>query len=159
MLVRVEEIHQKLDEQLSADVNLDPKYVQQFFTSNLVQRVLAYLFGWNYLTREPQKVSVTSDGSLRVAVTATALEHYSVHKGTAGDEWTLILFPYVVARVDVWIKDAGAVIDHTLDGELWDGEIDLDINSFYSFDCKTKAIRVKNKVSGQNAYYQIVGWY
>lgn len=48
---------------------------------------------------------------------------------------------------------------HSPDGERWGGWIEVNADTFYSFDCCVKKIQIKNKDTGQNARYQLVGWY
>jgi len=159
MAIRVEEEFQHLDEQLSSDLNLDPRYLQRFFTSNIVQRALAYLLAWNYSTREPVRLTATSDGALRVSLTATGFEHHHRASGDATDTWTEIDIGTIAGRIDVWAWDADLLIDRSVDGITWDGEIKIPADSFYSFDCRTRKIRVKNADAGVTARYQVVGWY
>jgi len=157
--IRPEEIWQNLIEQLNNDINTDPKQVQRFFTNNIVQRAFAYLFAFEVLTGIPQKLTCTSDGCLRVASLGTGYEHNVTLSGDATDDYVELDFGRVVSRIDLWIDNYDAVITRSIDGVVYDDEIVVKANSFYSFDCKTNKIKIKNRTAGNTASYQIVGWY
>jgi len=157
--IPIKEEHQNLIEQLNEGLNLDPKYIQRFFITNLVTRSIAYLMAFDVTSDFPVKIRATSDGSLKVATTGIAYEHNQTLKGTCSDTEQELTFNQVVSRVDIWVKDNDMIISRSYDGLTYEDEIEISAGSFYSFDCKTKSIKVKNAVSGANATYQIVGWY
>jgi len=159
MPIDVKEEWQNLIEQLNSGLNLDPKYLQRFFTSNIVQRSLAYLLAFEVFSGLPQKLTCTSDGCLRVAPLGSGYEHNITLTGDATDDYTILDFGRVVSRVDMWIDNNDIVISRSLDGSVYDDEITIKANAFYSFDCKTRTIKVKNKTAGSTSTYQIVGWY
>ena len=158
--IRVVEEKQEIIEQLSEGLKLDPEFVRKFFTSNIVQRVLSYLFAWDYDKNVPVKLTATADGLLRVSATQVVNQHNVSFVGTASDNYGApIDFGRIVNTVDIFIFDNDAVIKRSVDGEVYDSEIIVLANTVYSFDCNTKAIMIKNRVAGANASYQIVGWY
>jgi hypothetical protein len=160
MLIRIEEEYQEIIEQLSAGLNFDPAYVRKFFTSNIVQRVLAYLFGFNKYTGLPVKLKCDSEGVLYVNARTMLFQNNITKTGIASDTWSYpITFDQICGRVDIWIWDNPALIQRSVDGATWQDTIELGANSFYSFDANTLAIRIMNKTAGYNARYQIIGWY
>jgi len=157
--IKTEEIWQNLIEQLNSDINTDPKQVQRFFINNIVQRVFAYLYAFETLSGFPKKLTCTSDGCLRVASIGSGYEHNITFSGDASDDYTELDFGRRVSRIDMWIDNYDAVITRSVDGVVYDDEIVIKANTFYSFDCVTSKIKIKNRTSGSNASYQIVGWF
>jgi hypothetical protein len=158
--VTVTEEHQEVVEQLNEGSNYDPKYIQKFFISNILSRIFAYLFGWDYEANRPVKLSCTSDGLLKVSATAGVNEHNITFSGNAPDTYgTPHDFGRIVRVVDVVVRNNDAVIQRSLDGVVWDDEITVWTDSGYSFDCNTRYVRIKNKTAGSTAVYQFVGWY
>jgi len=160
MPVRVEEEYQELVEQLSTALNLEPAFVRKFFTSNVVQRVLSYLLAWDIYSGQPVKLVATPDGRLKVESVAVLFANNDTKTGTAPDDWgTPLVFDQVASRVDIWVFNNPMLFRRSVDGSVWQDPIELQANSFYSFDGVTYSIQVKNKTAGQSATYQIVGWW
>ncbi|MEM1558218.1 MAG: hypothetical protein QXG12_06470 [Thermoproteota archaeon] len=157
--VKVEEKIQKLLEQLNTGAEFSPSYVDEFFTSNIVKRVLAYLMAWDYLNNQAVKLQATPDGILRVSALPAFFTVNECFQGTAPDEYGIpIEFSAIVHHVDIWVYNHDIVLQRSVDGMLWYGEIILSSDSYYGFDAVTKYIRLKNAESGLAGSYQIVGW-
>jgi len=77
--------------------------------------------------------------------------------GSVQDTPVEITFNHEVLRLDIWNgSDVLYVARDSGDGTYQD-EIKLEPNQFYSFDGKTKAIKIRSTSNGTE--YQIVGWW
>jgi len=161
MGIKPDLVDQELEEQLNDSVTTDPPAVAEFFTNNIVQRVLGYIFGWHYLTGKPVKIACQSDGAVRVAMTSSNVENNETLAGTAADAWSGTLsFPAVTSVLDVWVWDNPLNIQRSIDGgTTWQDAIEIPNGGSMSVNTQTDAIRVQNKTAGLNSRYQIVGWY
>lgn len=158
--ITVEEAWQNLKEKFFLeDVKLDPKFVERFFVSNLVQRTLAHLVGQSDLAAVP--IRATAAGELKVAPTGTGFEHNeTIAKFAVADGYAEKSFAQVVSRIDITTWSFGVIIKRKpTAGAGYEGEIELPADIMYSFDCSTYEISVKNATPGSNASCQIVGWY
>jgi hypothetical protein len=158
--IKVVEEKQEVVEQLNAGIELEPKYAQKFFISNILSRVFSYLLAWDYSKNEPVKLSATADGMLKVSAMAVVNTHNYTFTGQASDEYGAALdFGRIVNTVDVFVFNNDAIIKRSVDGTTYDSEIKVPAGGMYSFDCSTKSILIKNATAGATATYQIVGWY
>jgi len=87
------------------------------------------------------------------------LENNVTFTGTANDTETEIDLMKNVLRVSIWAYDYDLKISRSSDGTTYQDWIEIKADNFYSFDTKTRKIKVVNATSGYNAKYQIVGWY
>ena len=159
MPIDVNEQWQKFLASFTNEDDFDPAYVRQYFVNNVIQRVLSLLYACDKDTGEAVKLRCLSDGSLIVATAATGMTTNQVLSGTAGDTEAVLEFDNTASRVDIWVYDYDLEICRSSDGLTYQDWIKLKADSFYSFDASTMKIKVKNAVSGQNAGYQIVGWW
>lgn len=157
--IDVKEKYQNLIEQLNEGLNLDPKYVERFFISNIVNRVISYLMAFDVTTNLPIRLRATKDGCLKVALVGAGFNYNQTFSGKSTDTETTLEFSHTVSRVDIWVENNDMIIKRSSDGVSYDDEITLRAGTFYSFDCVTKSIQVKNATTGADADYQIVGWY
>jgi len=158
--ITIEEKHQKIIEQLNEGLKLDPPYLMEFMVSNIVQRVLSYLLGWDYVSGKPVKIGCLADGTLKVAPTGGGYEHCNRMYDVAGDTWGADrIFTHVCSRVDIWVWDADIDFERKPPDGIYEGPIWIPKNMMYSFDCITRMFRVKNHTPGQTATFQVVGWY
>ena len=140
------------------DLELSPEFVKKFFVSNLVQRTLSHLVGQG--KRRAIPIRATEAGGLVVAATATAFEDSQVDKATfTDDDADQITYATTVSRVDVTVWTNAVYFRLSPDGTRWGGWIERNADSEYSFDCSVSKLEIKNKDAGQNARYQLVGWY
>ena len=51
------------------------------------------------------------------------------------------------------------IFKRSRDGVLWNNEIELFKDTFYSFDCTTFQFNLKNYAAGITARYQVIGWF
>lgn len=144
----------KLFEQMA----LDPSYVPWMYVSNIVQRVFARTLGQGPFG--PVTIKCNEEGALFVAGIGGAYTRNQVLSGAAPDAYgAAILFTEVCGRIDLFTMDNKMLFTRSRDNVTWDDEIFLFKDSFYSFDAKTLAFKLKNFVSGQTSNYRIVGWY
>lgn len=142
------------------DNKYDPPYVSRSFTDNFFQRTLSLLHGVN--NGIIYKLLCTSAGILKVANTGSGFENLSIDNGTATDTYPASAnlerdskfnrFDIIVRTNNLTIQWRNAV------DSAWLGAIDL-APGYYSFDFTSKSIQVKNTTSGNDADYQIIGFY
>jgi len=156
---RAEEIVIRLDtDLLPNELRPNPSQVRRWFTRNILQGVWGILFGWT--GSKPRPLAVTDAGWLKVAASSVPFEHNIVFSGIAGDAWSGDLsFPTIVSRIDVFVWDNPLLFQRATQEGVYEGEIEIPLNSMYSFDAVTSKVRVMNKNAGSPARYQIVGWY
>lgn len=139
------------------DVAFEPKDVENFYVDNKFLRTLAHLIGNS--SNGAKRLVCTTAGVLKVASIGTGFENNDTISGAAPDAYGAIAeFDVTVSRVDVWVNDFGLTIKRSIDGVLWQDEIELPANTAYSFDGSTVKMDVKNTTPGSVSNYQIVGW-
>lgn len=140
------------------ELTYDPPKPRRFFTDNVIGRVLSYglLFDGTLF----RLARCSSAGYQKVVTTATVFETNDTKQGNAPNSYgTALAFDSIAQRVDIWIYDYPVLIKRTKDGVTYQDEIEIPANSTYSFDGSTHSVNIVNKVSGQVARYQIVGWW
>ena len=153
-----EELQSLKDNGVLENYTYEPKHVRRFFVSNIFQRVLAHILGWS--EDGARRLICTTAGILKVATTGAGFEHNDTKTGNAPDAYgAAIVFDSVCSRVDIFISTNSAIIKRSADGSTYDDEIEITSGTFYSFDCVTHSINIKNKTAGQVAVYKIIGWY
>jgi len=152
-------IFQRIDaENLFEAIGLDPKYIPWMYISNVIQRVFARTLGQGPFG--PVPIKCNEEGSLYVAGLGGAYTRNEVKTGSAPDAYgAAVAFSAVMGRVDIYCLDQKMYFKRTRDDVLWDDEIELFKDSFYSIDCNTLKFNIKNYAAGQTARYQIVGWF
>jgi len=158
MGIKVEETIQNVRENLLEDMDFDPSQVRRFFVSNIIGRVFAHLIGWT--GARAMRLLCTGAGILKVAPLGTGFEHNDTKAGNAPDSYgTALTFDQICSRVDIFIWDNPAMVKRSLDGTIYDDEFEVPAGGFYSFDCVTHSINIKNKTATSVARYQIIGWW
>ena len=155
-----ETIFQKIkSEDLFEIMDFDPMYVPWMYVSNVLQRVLARAIGQGPYGPVPIKCS--EDGSLFVSGIGGAYSRNKTLSGNVTDAYlvTPLDFGQVMGRVDLFIFDNPVKFKRSRDGVIWDDEIELFKDAFYSFDGNTWYMNIKNKTAAATARYQFVGWY
>lgn len=137
---------------------LDPKYVPWMYVSNIIQRALARVVGQGPFG--PVPIRCNEDGSLYVAGLGGGYTRNETKSGSALDSYGApVTFSAAMGRTDIYTFDNKMIFKRTRDGVVWDDEIELFKDSFYSIDCKTLQFNVKNSAPGSTARYQIIGWF
>lgn len=156
--IKLEEMIQHIREKLLEDMDFDPKQVRRFFVSNIFTRTFAHLVAWT--GTRAKRLLCTGAGILKVAPLGTGFEHNETHTGTGaddpGDEWQ---FTETCSRVDVFVFDNPAMVRRKIEGGIWEDWFEVPASGFYSFDCTTDWINIKNKTAAANARYSINGWW
>lgn len=154
----VEEIWQKLKNiKYQLIDNFEPEQQKDFYVNNLFTRTFASLVG---MANSGNKILVCNEsGQLIVATTGAAYSNNSVKKGTAPDAYAgKTDFTQVVSRIDVKVWDESLML------KIWNTQTVV-LNEmefapgFYSLDISCVGIDVENETVGNNARYEIVGWY
>jgi len=147
-----------IQDDIQEDLKFDPSSPRRFFITNIFSRALAHLIGWT--GQKSVRLTATAAGILKVAPTGAGFQYNDTKAGSAADAYGAPLaFDTIVSRVDLYIWDNSAIIKKTLDGVLYQDEIEIPPNVFFSFDCNVHSINIKNKTALAVARYQIVGWY
>lgn len=137
----------------------DPPYLQEFFVSNIVQRTLAILYGFDAYSQEMKTVRVTPDGSLIVSPRGTPnLINQTFRDIFAGGEERIYTFDDNVNVIDVFTGATEVQISRSVDGRTYQDMITLPPHFFYSFQASTKSIYVRNNDPDNECVIQIVGW-
>lgn len=154
-----EAIYQRiLSEDMWEGLTLDPKHVRDLFISNIVMRTYSRVVGQG--PYNPVPIKCNEDGYLYVAGLGGGYTRNETKSGTAADAYgAAVAFSEAMGRIDLIIFDNPAVFKRTRDNVVWDDEIELFADAFYSFDATTLQFNIKNKTAGLNARYQVVGWY
>jgi len=152
-------IYQRINsENLFEVMELDPKYVPWMYVDNIIQRVFARVLGMG--PYGPVPIKCNEEGSLYVAGLGGGYTRNVTHSGAAPDDYgdpIVMAEPY--GRLDIFTLDNKMLFKRSRDNVVWDDEIFLFKDSFYSIDVKTKAFNIKNYTPGQTANYYIVGWF
>ena len=157
MAIDIPEEKQKFKINLNTPEDLLPEYVRNFIVSNIVNRVLSYLYGWNYDQEKPIKLKALGDGSLVVSVSGTGYTKNKTFHDVVYDSAHIINFGVVVGRIDIWSGTDYLFIRRDNGNGVWQDEMKIPPNSFYSFDAQTKRLMVWSSTSGSE--YWITGWY
>jgi hypothetical protein len=136
----------------------NPESVRRFFTSNVITRVWARLYGWT--GSQAVRLACTASGYLKVSSTGTIFQHNVVAAGNAPDAYgAAIDLGAVRPRLDIMTWDFACVIKRSLDDVTYDSEFEVPANYFMSIDCDTRYIKIKNKVALSVCRYQFNGFY
>lgn len=157
--IEVKEVFQNIKESfLNEDLDFDPKQQSRFFTSNVIIRTFAHLFGKSGDDSVP--VKVTPGGGLVTATSGPAIQSYETWALTFPDDVADVLAPATNGvRTDFWIWDHPVLIRISSDGTTWGSWFELSAGTFHSIDFSTHTIEIKNKTAGSNARYQVNVYY
>lgn len=147
------------DKDAGADIETRVERFKAFWVNNIFRRTFSYLVGWS--ANGWRRLSCTTAGILKVSSTGTIFEYNDTHSGTAADTYgAAITFASTASAVEIWVTTNSLTFKRSNDGgSTYDDEIELEAGSYYTYDCSTTDIQVKNTTAGSNADYQIVGWY
>lgn len=145
-------------EKMFEDLDLDPKYLPWLYLDNVIQRVFARVMGMG--PYGPVTIKCNEEGSLYVAGLGGAYTRNETKQGNCPDAYGApVEFSAPMGRVDITIFDNKAVLKRSRDGVTVDDEIELFKDCFYSIDCNTLQVWLKNYTALSVARYQLVGWY
>ena len=132
MAIKPDEEFQKVKTNYNFGEDTEPEFLSSFFTSNFLQRVLGYLFGFRESDGRPVKLKTDDSGYLKVSVQGTTHDIYEVHKVNiqANSEFTLQLED-TFSRIEVWNDNGDIDISKSTDGQTFGDYITLPSYSFY----------------------------
>ncbi len=159
MAVEPKEFWQKPTKNYNTEDTYEPEYVQEFYITNIIRRVLAHLFAEDETSGNPVRLKATAGGILKVSSLPAVLDTYEVSKQSvpAGGSVT-ITFTSAVSRVEIWTYGAAMQIEKSTDGTVFGGVIEIPSGSYYSFDSTTLAVRVTNTDTANAQDIQVAGW-
>ena len=153
----VKELDELTDNGLSVNLTHKIGRFHKWFISNIFDRSLAYLVGWTGTSAK--MLLCTSAGLLRVSAQANAFESYDTKSGTTANAYSANIEPDSVAtKMEIWTNTNGLTIKISQDGSIFDDEIVLAANSYWSADCTIEAVQVKSTVTDNHATYQLLFW-
>jgi len=153
----VERVTQRIDEDLLLNLKQHPEQVQRWFVDNVFQRAFAYLVGF---TEEKKAVILksTADGKLKVVTGGAGFTDYDVFDGTALDAYdqsTTFEFAQPYSRVDLLIEDNDAIVSFMKEDLTWGKDMIMK-TGYHSIDFSCYGVRIKNRVAGYAANFEIV---
>jgi hypothetical protein len=161
------EQHQRIDENLTTDLKVEPPEVRRWFTSNIVGKSLAYLVAFDR-EKKSKTLRCTTAGDLKVASTGAGLEVYERNPTSNVDGYITITgtavktetFKEVNSSLVVWTRANELYLEVSPDGATWNPKILLrgDLNETFAQDLAVKAVRLRNVVTDgtKDAKYQVV---
>ena len=152
-----EERVQKVKAHLQEDLDFEPEQVRNFYTTNIFGRVFAHLVGWT--GKKARMLRCTAAGELKTAPTTTGIERYLRSAGEGPDPWaTPLVMEDYASRFDIFIWDNPVNIRFETPEGGWGSPIEVPVG-FYSVDVRSHSMQLQNKTAGQNARYQLIGWW
>tara|TARA_Y100000310_G_C20273039_1_gene618945 strand:- start:83 stop:595 length:513 start_codon:yes stop_codon:yes gene_type:complete len=169
MSIDVKEVYQKIRQNLLTDLEQDPETVQNWFTSNVVNRSLSYLSAFKD-TGEAVIIRATSGGLIKVSAYPPIFETVERNPTSNADGWIALssatakteTFTSLCDRVDIYGKDFEIYYQLSVDGTNFQDKILLrgDINQAASLDFSCKAVKFVNADTGgsEDASFQVIGY-
>ena len=152
---RVDIVLQRVNEKIGSELDVSPSHIFRYGVNNIFQRTFAYLLGWKS-DGEPQKVSVTSGGLVKVAISGAGFEKVSTLTGTARVDWSDVLeFDFVPNRIRFESLDYPYEAKFSKDNVTWSDAVYIDEGTPRDFDINAKYIKVRRH-GGTDATYWIV---
>jgi len=153
----VREQWQKIKENLYEGLNFEPEYVREFYTNNIIQRIMGLIFGKSNTGIKP--VAVSENGAVKVAIEGGAKTQYQSYEGAATDTETVLIFDSVTSTIDLIIYDNDVKIALSNDGVVWGDWFTVKAGEMRSIDYNAKAVKIVNAIAGSVGKYQIIGWW
>jgi len=152
---RVDVILQRVNEKIGSELDVSPSHIFRYGVNNIFQRTFAYLLAWRS-TGEPIKLTATSGGLLKVAISGAGFEKVSTLTGTATVDWSAVLeFDFVPNRIRFESLDYPYIAKFSVDNVTWSDAVYIDEGTPRDFDINAKYIKVR-RYGGTNAQYWIV---
>jgi len=148
----VERVEQRIDEPIGRELNFFPSKVQRYFTDNIFQRSLAYLFAWSPFN-EPVRLRATELGVLKVTDVGGGYTQTETHYGKATVNWSDTKeFSFMPTRIIAQTKDYPYYIIFSVDGQKWTTGFYVAGDLPLKYDVVAKFFRVR-KAYGSDAQY------
>jgi len=153
----IEEVKQRLDEDLLTDLRQFPSSVRRWFVNNVFQRTLAYLIGFTE-DMKTVRLKATKAGVLKVAMGGSGFEFVTVRSGIAGTtESPPIVFPAPISRVRFVITDFDMFFRPSRDGAVFQDQIYIFAGRDFQLDLVVKSFKVQ-RARINDASYRIEGY-
>jgi len=161
------EQHQRIDEDLTTDLRVEPPEIRRWYTNNIVGKSLAYLVAFDR-EKKSKTLRCTTAGDLKVASTGAGLEVYERNPTSNVDGYITITgttvktetFTEVNSTLIVWSRDNELYLEISPDGATWNPKILLrgDLNEVFAQDLAVKAVKLRNVITDGTAdsKYQVV---
>lgn len=141
------------------DIHVQP-YTPYFRTNNFIQNTFARLAGWYPTSEDWRRIIVDAQGRVEVSTIQASYDNSDSKAGNAPDAFgAAIAFDDVAKRVDVFVWNNDAYIKMSPDGAAWNDNIEIPANTIINMDATAHSINIQNKVAGNIARYQFVGWW
>lgn len=154
-----EETWQKLLDDVSSGLNVDPESMREYFMSNIVMRTISMLYGIEPISGDLRKLQCTRDGRLQVTSVANIFTLNSTHDvSLAVSASQAITFPSTVTRIDFWSYDNPFNIVRVVSGIPNQPAFSFPGGGFYSIDASTDGLELTNPSNSVTVTGQIIGW-
>ena len=87
MAIKPDEEFQKVKTNYNFGEDTEPEFLSSFFTSNFLQRVLGYLFGFRESDGRPVKLKTDDSGYLKVSVQGSTRDIYDLNPTSSDKSW------------------------------------------------------------------------
>lgn len=137
------------------DIDLDPERIGTLYLSNIVQRVVARLYG----KKDDKLVPVLSDGDGHLQVTSESEvpDALDCTADTAGDAYgDPVEFDFTSRVVTVWAETNGLDIQLVLTSGSYSDVVYIPADTAVSLGFQATGYRVKNHSAGSNSAYQVL---
>lgn len=141
------------------DIHVEPS-TPYFRTNNFLQNTLARLVGWYPTLEDWRRILVDAQGRLEVSTIQASYDNNDTKSGNAPNAYAAaIAFDDIVKRLDIFIWDFAAMVKRSANGTDWDDEFEVPANTIFNLDGTCHSINIENKVAGNVARYQFIGWW
>lgn len=141
------------------DLHIEPS-TPYFRTNNFIQNTLARLVGWYPSAADWRRLIIDAQGRLEVSTIQASYDHNDSKQGNSPDSpGGIIAFDDIIKRLDIFVWDYPMYLYRTVDGVTFQDSIEIPADTMYSLDGTCHSVLIHNKVAGQVARYQMVGWW
>jgi len=153
----IEEIRQRIDEDLLTDLKQFPSSIRRWFVTNVFQRTLSYLIGFTE-DGKTTRLKATKAGVLKVAMGGSGFEFVTVRMGIAGvTESPNITFTDPVSRIRFVTTDFDMLFRPSRDGAIFQDQIYIFAGRDFQLDLVVHSFRVQ-RVGINDSSYRIEGY-
>lgn len=139
------------------DLNLNSQLARLLNIPSDVQLVIATVMGLSEIG--PKIVSITPAGAMRVAETGAGFTHVEVHEGSVMNNTVTINFTNVVSSVLINIDAFQCTVNHSEDGQTYDGPFTVLAGEKPSMDLLTRSLQIVNTSGTTATGYRLWGLY
>lgn len=140
-----------------ADLNAMSQLARNLDIPSDIAPVLAILSGVSEIG--PKLASLTPAGALRVAETGAGFTKMEVHEGSVMNNIVTVNFTNLISSVIINIDAFQCTVNHSLDGNTYDGPFTVLAGEKPSMDMLTRAIQIQNTSGVTATGYRVWGLY